>query len=166
MTDAIQVDSTQFRRVLAHMPTGVSVITAYGAEGPTGMAANSVVSVSLNPPLMLFCPARTSTTWPDIREAGMFCINVMAGHHEQVTRRFAAREVDRFAGVECDDRPTGPALRDALAWIECRLEDEHEAGDHTIAVARVLAMEAAPELVDPLVFFRGAYGSFRRAGAS
>ena len=102
--------------------------------------------------------------WPHIREAGSFCINIMAGHHEDVTRRFAAKQVDRFAGVEYEKRPTGPALSDALAWIECRLEDEHPAGDHTIVVARVLAMEAASELADPLVFFRGAYGSFRGAG--
>lgn len=164
MTPAPIVDSGHFRRVLAHLPTGVAVITAHGASGPTGMAANSVTSVSLDPPLVLFCPARTSATWPEIRAAGGFCINVMAGHHEEVTRRFAAKGVDRFAGVACEDRPTGPALCDALAWIECRLEQEHEAGDHTIVVARVCALEAAAELVDPLVFFRGAYGSFRGAG--
>jgi len=156
-------DPGRFRQVLAHLPTGVSVITAHGADGPAGLAANSVTSVSLDPPLVLFCPARTSTTWPTIRNAGAFCINVMAGHHEAVTRRFAAKAVDRFAGLDYEDRPSGPALNDALAWIECRLEHEHEAGDHTIAVARVLAIEAAPALADPLVFFRGGYGSFRGA---
>lgn len=164
MTDMTSIDAGRFRRVLAHLPTGVSVITGHGADGPAGLAANSVTSLSLDPPLMLFCPARTSTTWPVIRRTGAFCVNVMAGHHEEVTRRFAARAVDRFASVDYQNRPTGPALNDALAWIECRLEDEHEAGDHTIAVGRVLAMEAAPELADPLVFFRGAYGSFRGAG--
>jgi flavin reductase (DIM6/NTAB) family NADH-FMN oxidoreductase RutF len=161
MTESTTIDPGHFREVLAHLPTGVSVITAHGAAGPVGMAANSVTSVSLSPPLMLFCPARSSTTWPDIRAAGRFCVNVMAGHHEEVTRRFAARETDRFAGVPYTDRAGGPALRDALAWIDCEMQDEHEAGDHTIVVARVLAMEAAAESSDPLVFFRGAYGSFR-----
>lgn len=161
MTELTDIDPTHFRNVLAHLPTGVSIITAYGADGPTGMAANSVTSVSLDPPLVLFCPALTSTTWPGIRDAGAFCINIMAGHHEEVTRRFAAKDVDRFAGVAYEERPSGPALSDAVAWIECRLEQEHPAGDHTIAVARVLAMEAAPALVEPLVFYRGAYGSFR-----
>jgi 3-hydroxy-9,10-secoandrosta-1,3,5(10)-triene-9,17-dione monooxygenase reductase component len=160
-----RIEPEHFRRVLAHLPTGVAVITAHGAAGPTGMAANSVTSVSLDPPLVLFCPSRTSTTWPDIRDASTFCINVMAGHHAEATLRFAAKQVDRFAGVTYERRPTGPALSDALAWIECRLEDEHRAGDHTIAVARVLAMEAAPDVADPLVFFRGAYGSFRSMGA-
>jgi len=165
MTDAINIDPGHFRKVLAHLPTGVSIITAHGGGGPVGMAANSVTSVSLDPPLVLFCPARTSTTWPDLRAAERFCINIMAGHHEEVTRRFAARGVDRFAGVSFEDRPCGPALVDAVAWIECVLDAEHDAGDHTIVVARVTAMEAGPEIAEPLVFFRGAYGSFRAAEA-
>ncbi|MBS1889094.1 MAG: flavin reductase family protein [Actinobacteria bacterium] len=161
MTDSRAIDPAHFRQVLAHLPTGVAVIAAHGPDGPIGMAANSVTSVSLDPPLVLFCPARTSTTWPELRAVGRFCINVMAGHHEEVTRRFAAKDTDRFAGVAYADRATGPALADALAWIECEIEDEHEAGDHTIVVARVVAMEAASQGHEPLVFFRGAYGSFR-----
>ncbi len=162
MSETTTIDPGHFREVLAHLPTGVSVLTANGPTAPIGMAANSVTSVSLSPPLMLFCPARSSTTWPDIRDVGRFCINVMAGHHEEVTRRFAAREVDRFAGVTYTDRAGGPALAEALAWIDCEIQDEHEAGDHTIVVARVTAMEAAAgESFEPLVFFRGSYGSFR-----
>jgi 3-hydroxy-9,10-secoandrosta-1,3,5(10)-triene-9,17-dione monooxygenase reductase component len=154
------IDPSHYRRVLGHLPTGVSVVTAQSPAGPIGMAANSVTSVSLDPPLVLLCPAKTSTTWPDIRAAGTFCINVMAHHHEQLTRRFAAKDVDRFADVDYENRVTGPVLREALAWIECQLENEHEAGDHVIAVARVRAMGATAELADPLVFFRGSYGSF------
>src|SRR5438067_4648308 len=82
-----------------HLPTGVTVITSFGADGPVGMAVNSVVSVSLDPPLILFCPGRTSQTWPKIRDSDSFCVNVMAGHHEQVVRQFAAKEADRFSGV-------------------------------------------------------------------
>jgi 3-hydroxy-9,10-secoandrosta-1,3,5(10)-triene-9,17-dione monooxygenase reductase component len=119
-----------------------------------------VTSVSLDPALVLFCPARSSTTWPRIRAAGAFCINVMASHHAEVTRRFASKEGDRFAGISVDDRSTGPALTEAVAWIECYMQDEHGAGDHTIVVAEVIAVEAAEELADPLVFLRGAFGSF------
>jgi flavin reductase (DIM6/NTAB) family NADH-FMN oxidoreductase RutF len=158
--DRVDIDPGRFRQVLAHLPTGVTVITAHGPDEPIGMAANSVTSVSLDPPLILFCPAKSSSTWPKIRDAGAFCVNVMAGHHEETTRRFAARQPDRFSGVDITHRTTGPALCDAVAWIECTLEDEHEAGDHTIVVARVVAIEAAPD-VEPLVFFRGSYGSFR-----
>jgi 3-hydroxy-9,10-secoandrosta-1,3,5(10)-triene-9,17-dione monooxygenase reductase component len=158
--DAVQIDGGHFRKVLAHLPTGVTVIAAHGEDGPVGMAANSVTSVSLDPALILFCPAITSSTWPKIRAAGSFCVNIMAGHHEEVTRQFAAKEADRFAGVNYENRPTGPGLNDAVAWIECTLYDEREAGDHTIVVAQVVAIEAARE-VEPLVFFRGQYGSFR-----
>lgn len=104
-------------------------------------------------------------TWPGIHEAGSFCINVLAGNHEGLTRRFAAKEVDRFADVNYECLSTGPALSDALAWIECRLDEEHDAGDHTIAVALVLAVEATSRTVDPLVFFRSAYGTFRGLGS-
>jgi 3-hydroxy-9,10-secoandrosta-1,3,5(10)-triene-9,17-dione monooxygenase reductase component len=161
MSEATEIEPGRFREVLAHLPTGVTVITAHGEEGPLGMAANSVTSVSLDPPLILFCPARSSSTWPGIRAAARFCVNVMAGHHEEVTRRFAVKGADRFSGVDYQHRPTGPALTDAVAWIECELHDEHDAGDHTIVVARVIAIEAAAPGVEPLVFFQGRYGSFR-----
>ncbi|HEY6759961.1 MAG TPA: flavin reductase family protein [Baekduia sp.] len=161
------LDPHRFREVFAHLPTGVTVIAAHGDAGPVGMAANSVTSVSLDPPLVLFCPAKSSTTWPDIRSAGAFCINVLGDHHERITRQFAAKDTDRFRGVEHGHRTTGPALADAVAWIECELADEHDAGDHTIVVARVVALEAARDAaLAPLVFFRGRYGTFRDAGRS
>jgi 3-hydroxy-9,10-secoandrosta-1,3,5(10)-triene-9,17-dione monooxygenase reductase component len=158
------IQSDLFRHVLGHLPTGVAVITANGPDGPAGMTANSVTSVSLDPPLILFCAARSSTTWPLIRAAGSFCVNVMAGHHEETTRRFAMRGVDRFAGLEFRVTPSGPALADAVAWIQCTLRDEHEGGDHTIVVANVIALETATTGVAPLVFFRGAYGTFAGPG--
>jgi 3-hydroxy-9,10-secoandrosta-1,3,5(10)-triene-9,17-dione monooxygenase reductase component len=154
-----RVAADRLRFVMAHLPTGVTVVAASTPDGPTGMAANSFVSVSLDPPLVLFCPAKSSTTWPPIREVGQFCINVMAGHHEELCRQFARKGADRFAGVDWHASQCGPALDDAVAWLDCELEAEHEAGDHTIAVARVLDLGAAPE-VAPLVFFRGVYGTF------
>ncbi len=154
-----EIDRDRFRQVLGHLPTGVTVVTAFAPDGPAGMAANSVTSVSLDPPLILVCPAKTSETWPLIRTAGRFCVNVMGGEAGEVTRRFAAKGVDRFDGVAWHRRETGPALDDAVAWIECAVRDEHDAGDHTIAVADVLAIESAGE-GDPLVFFRGRYGTF------
>ncbi len=136
------------------------MIAVQTPDGPAGMAANSVASVSLDPPLILFCPAKTSSTWPVIRAEGRFCINVMAHHHEEITRRFARKGADRFSGIGYHQRRAGPALSDALAWIDCEIHAEHDAGDHTIVVARVLAVEASPA-GEPLVFFRGQYGSFR-----
>lgn len=148
-----------FRKVLGHLPTGVTVITADTRAGRTGMAANSVTSVSLDPPLILLCPAKSSTTWPLIRDAGRFCVNVMAGHHHELAQTFSRKGVDRFAGVTVLERPAGPALEDAVAWLECELREEHDAGDHTVAIAEVLELEAASDR-SPLVFFQGRYGSF------
>jgi flavin reductase (DIM6/NTAB) family NADH-FMN oxidoreductase RutF len=153
------ISGDRFREVLGHLPTGVTVITAHGPDGPVGMAANSVTSASLDPPLMLFCPARSSSTWPVIRDSGRFCINVMADHHEAATRQFARRNAERFTDVRHRHRPAGPGLEDAVAWIECALRSEYDAGDHTIALGEVLAIEAAGAQL-PLVFFRGRYGSF------
>jgi len=155
-----QIDSDRFRHVLGHLPTGVTVVTANHAGDPVGMSSNSVTSVSLRPPLILFCPAKDSLTWPKIAETGAFCVNVFAAHHEEISRRFSRRNIDRFAGVAWHAREAGPALDDALAWIECSVEAIHEAGDHLIVVGAVQRLEVREGDSEPLVFFRGSYGSF------
>jgi len=160
MASAQSPDSERFRRVLGHLPTGVTVVTAHSADGPAGMSANSVTSVSLEPPLILFCPAKISSTWAKIHASGHFCVNIFAAHHEEYSRRFAATGVDRFAGIAWHRRPSGPALDDAVAWIECAIDAVHEAGDHLIVVGAVDRLDVREEAVEPLVFFRGEYGSF------
>jgi flavin reductase (DIM6/NTAB) family NADH-FMN oxidoreductase RutF len=124
------------------------------------MAANSLTAASLEPALILVCVGKGSQTWPMIRETGLFCVNVMAHHHNNIARRFSHRGVDRFAGVLFASRQTGPALCDAVAWIDCEICREHEAGDHTIVVARVVDLDSSAD-ARPLVFFRGRYGTFR-----
>lgn len=153
------IEAREFRDVLGHLPTGVVVVAAFGHDGPSGMAANSITSVSLDPPLIAVCPARTSTTWPAIREAGRFCVSVLAEHDEQTSRRFALRGADRFAGVAWHQRVAGPGLDQAVAWIDCELDTEHVAGDHTIALGRVIDVAAAAG-ERALIFFRGHYGRF------
>ncbi|MHB8692524.1 MAG: flavin reductase family protein [Solirubrobacteraceae bacterium] len=153
------IPADRFRSVLGHLPTGVTVVTAMAADGPAGMAANSVTSVSLDPPLILLCPAKSSGTWPSIKAAGGFCVNVLGSEHEELCRRFACKGADRFTGVPVHARHGAPALDEAVAWIDCEIDAEHDAGDHTIVVARVLAVAAA-EGVQPLVFFQGKYGQF------
>jgi flavin reductase (DIM6/NTAB) family NADH-FMN oxidoreductase RutF len=135
------------------------VITATDGTRPLGMSANSFTSVSLDPPLILFCPARSSTTWPDIKATGRCCVNVLAGHHEELSRRFSLKGIDRFDTVPYAESDCGPRLTEAVAWIDCVLRDEHEAGDHTIVVATVIGLEASADS-SPLVFHRGAYGTF------
>jgi flavin reductase (DIM6/NTAB) family NADH-FMN oxidoreductase RutF len=160
MTTPDSFDSERFRQVLGHLPTGVTVITAHHADGPVAMSANSVTSVSLEPPLILFCPAKSSTTWPRIRQSGRFCVNIFGAQHEEISRRFATRGVDRFAGVAWHSRPAGPALDDAVAWIECTVDAQYEAGDHLIVVGAVDRLDVREDAGEPLVFFRGRYGSF------
>ncbi len=156
------IDPAAFRHVLGHLPTGLTIVTADGAEGRVGMACNSFMSLSLVPPLVSFFPALTSTTWPGIRDAGRFCVNVLAGHHEDLCRTFSQRGVDRFAQGAWHGRTAGPGLDDAVGWIDCEIEALHDAGDHVIVVGRVLALEAPKGQALPLVFHRGAYGSFAR----
>jgi 3-hydroxy-9,10-secoandrosta-1,3,5(10)-triene-9,17-dione monooxygenase reductase component len=152
------VSSDRFRQVLGHLPTGVTVITAMAGGEPTGLAANSVTSVSLDPPMILVCPAKSSTTWPRIRAARRFCVNIMAGHHEALSRQFSRTDVDRFAGVPWHPRSSGPALDEAVAWLDCEISAEHDAGDHTIVVAAVDALDAQDR--EALIFYRGRYGRF------
>ncbi len=159
-----EIDPGEFRRVLGHLPTGVTVITARDADGPVGMTCNSFGSVSLEPPLVLFCVGRGSTTWPRLRDAGRLCVNVVAGHHGELSRTFSTRGIDRFDGVGWHERGHGPGLDDAVAWVECEVEEEREAGDHLIVIGRVRALEGRDE-AEPLVFFRGAFGGFRPEGA-
>jgi flavin reductase (DIM6/NTAB) family NADH-FMN oxidoreductase RutF len=121
------------------------------------MCCNSVISVSLEPPLIAFCPTRASRTWSAIRASGRCCVNVMASHHAEAARRFASAVPDRFADMSLHERPGGPALDDAVAWIDCEITDVHEAGDHLIVVAGVVALHARLD-AEPLVFFRGDFG--------
>ena len=154
------VEPAEFRRVLGHFATGVSVLTAVRPGGPVGMTCNALTSVSLEPPLIAVCPAKSSETWPEIRAAGRFVVNLMNSDHQEAVLRFARKGGDRFAGIGHEPGEYGPVLGDAVAWIECVLGAEHDAGDHTIALAQVERLEGREDL-EPLVFFRGRYGTFK-----
>ncbi len=151
-------DADLLRHVLGHYPTGVAVITAHTEHGPVGMAMNSFTSLSLDPPLVLFCPAAASTTWPVLREVGRVAINVLSAKQEAVSRRFAAKSVDRFSDASWSVGENGaPLLHDALGWLECTVQSESEAGDHTVVIAEIERMNVHWEITEPLVFFRGRY---------
>ncbi|MFJ6610404.1 flavin reductase family protein [Streptomyces sp. NPDC091289] len=151
----------EFRRVLGHFASGVTVITARDADGPTGFACQSFASLSLDPPLVSFMVARTSTTWPRIARAGVFCVNILGAGQGALCRGFAVSGADKFAGVAHEDAPaTGSPLLDSVpAWIDCRIHAVHTGGDHLIVVGRVEALGAVAE-GEPLLFHRGAFGRF------
>lgn len=160
--DSAAVVATRFREVLGQFPTGVAVVTAMDDQGqPIGMTVGSFTSVSLHPPLVAFLPDKSSSSFPAIRDAARFCVNVLAGAQESICRTFATRVPDRFAGVRWAQSPqTGsPVLEGAVAWIDCELGDVFEAGDHYIVIGRVLDLETAKPTL-PLVFFQGGYGTF------
>ncbi|MFE6399001.1 flavin reductase family protein [Streptomyces alboflavus] len=190
------VDSAEFRRVLGHFATGVTVVTAPATpvgsamatvateapsapstpsapqapptpQGPAGFACQSFASLSLDPPLVSFMVARTSTTWPRIARAGVFCVNILGAGQGDLCRAFAVSGADKFAGVEYDAAPvTGsPRLTGAPAWIDCVVHAVHTGGDHLIVVGRVEALGTGgcgdtEGGAAPLLFHRGSFGEF------
>jgi len=150
------VDSTVLRDVMGRFATGVTVVTAMDGGRPVGFTCQSFVSLSLEPPLVALAPAKTSTSWPRIRRAGSFCVNVLSDRQAAVCRAFARSGGDKFTGVDWRPGVTGaPVLRSTLAWVECRLEAIHDAGDHELVVGRVLALHTGEGT--PLLFYRSRF---------
>lgn len=147
-----------FRHVLGRLPTGVVVVTGGEPEHPAGLVVGSFMSVSLEPPLVAVCPAKTSTSWPAVEAGGVFCANVLAEGQEQLARQFARRGGDKFAGLAFSRAPaTGaPLLEGVAAWIDCRIHVRHEAGDHWLVLGEVLELSVNRD-GGALVFHDGAY---------
>jgi flavin reductase (DIM6/NTAB) family NADH-FMN oxidoreductase RutF len=155
-------DTRAFRDALGRFATGVAFVTAAPDGKPTGLIVNSLTSVSLDPPLIAFCPARDSFTWQRMRRTGRFAVNVLAREHEAFALRAIPVDADRFAGIGWElGGGRVPLLSDALAALECEIVAEHPAGDHWIVVGHVdrLRTRATGE---PLVFFAGAFGELRQ----
>lgn len=156
------IDPSEFRRVMGHFSTGVTVVTTCGADGaPYGLTANAVCSVSLRPPLVLICVDQAADSHDRIRSSGVFAINVLDGARgESLARRFAAWDVaDKFTGIAFrEERSGAPVLEDALAWLDCRVKQALDGGDHTIFLGEVAAADARGGT--PLLYYRGGYGSF------
>lgn len=156
------VASGEFRRVLGNFATGVTVITAPAADGesgPAGFACQSFSSLSLDPPLVVFMVGRTSTTWPRIARAGVFCVNVLAAHQGALCSGFAVSGADKFAGVDHEPAPFSgsPRLAGATAWIDCAIHAVHTGGDHLIVVGRVEALGTGDSEETPLLFHKGRF---------
>lgn len=153
-------DSAKFRQVLGHFPTGVTVISSMHEEKPVGLAVGSFASLSLDPPQILFCPGKQSSTWPKIQAAGSFCVNVLAEDQEDVSRVFASSAADKFAEIGWKKSGNGsPIIDGVLAFVDCTVADVIESGDHYIVVGQVHDLEVRHE-GGPLVFFRGGYGRY------
>lgn len=149
--------AAEFRETIALLPTGVTIVTAVGPEGPAGATANAVTSLSLAPPLMLASLDRGSRTLARVLESGRFGVSVLGAGQADLARGFASKasHADKWREVGFDDRDGVPVLHGAVAWIACELRQTHDGGDHAILVGAVIGIGG--EGGDPLVFHRGAY---------
>ena len=150
----------RFRDVLGRFASGVTVVTAISGGAPVGLTCQSFSSVSLNPPLVLFIPAKTSRAWPAIQRSGKFCVNFLNADQSELSNQMASKGADKFAGVPWSPAPaTGsPLIHDSLAYVDCQIHAVHEAGDHFVVVGRVLDLGVPDDdsgIDWPLLFYRG-----------
>ncbi len=157
----------RFRDVLGLFCSGVTVVTSVSDGEPVGMTCQSFSSVSLEPPLVMFSPAKTSRAWPLMQRAGFFCVNILAADQAEISNGMATKGVDKFTDVTWSRAATGaPVIEGVLGYIDCTVHQVVEAGDHYIVIGRVKELGfgdrhgveadgAAP--FDPLLFFQGKY---------
>ncbi|GAA4680959.1 3-hydroxy-9,10-secoandrosta-1,3,5(10)-triene-9,17-dione monooxygenase reductase subunit [Gordonia humi] len=153
-----EFDSRAFRTAMGQFCTGITVITSIDGVGdPVGFACQSFAALSLDPPLVIFCPMKTSRTWPVIAERGSFVVNVLSNRQQAVSAVFGAPGQDKFASVEWDPSPAGmPVIRNSLTWVECGVETVTDGGDHHVVIGRANVLGEV--LQDkPLLFYRGGY---------
>ncbi len=153
-------DAAKYRQVLGHFPTGVTVVTGMDDGTPVGMAIGSFTSLSLEPPEILFCVGRSSSSWPKIQAHGSFCVNILADDQEDVCRVFASKADDKFLEIGWKrSRSNNPLLDGVLGYIDCDIHQVLEAGDHYVVIGMVTDLDVMHE-GGPLIFFRGGYGRF------
>jgi flavin reductase (DIM6/NTAB) family NADH-FMN oxidoreductase RutF len=166
-TDASGFDAPtpeRMRRALGSFATGVTVVTGLDAAGaPVGFACQSFASVSLEPPLVLFCADHRGRSWPRIRESGRFCVNVLAEDQSGLCERFGSSRGAKYAGLDWELSRWGtPVFDGVLTRVHAEVHAVHPAGDHDVVIGRVLELETPPPVQPagerPMLFFRGRFG--------
>jgi 3-hydroxy-9,10-secoandrosta-1,3,5(10)-triene-9,17-dione monooxygenase reductase component len=158
----------QFRDVLGLFCSGVTVVTSVSDGKPVGMTCQSFSSVSLEPPLVMFSPAKTSRAWPLMQRAGFFCVNILAADQADLSNAMATKGDEKFTGVGWSAATTGaPVIEGVIGYIDCTVHQVIEAGDHYVVIGRVKELafgdrqpgdgSGAPAQVDPLLFLSGKY---------
>lgn len=164
MTDTTtSIDKATFRAVLGRFATGVTVVTMHDAEGTDhGMTVSAFSSVSLEPPLVLVCIAKSASMYPQLGTATHLAVNILAEQQEAMSRRFSSEVDDRFDGIGYARGPGGsPLLEGTLAALEVRIEARVDAGDHEVVIGRVEHTQMSEE-AGPLLYYRGGYGRLVR----
>ncbi|WP_439524885.1 flavin reductase family protein [Marivita sp.] len=156
--DPAEDNARDFRAALGRFGTGVTVVTCDAGDGPLGITANSFASVSLDPPLVLWSPAKSSTRYPFFMAADHFAIHVIGADQVDICQAFAreGNAFDQFPWNPCDKGV--PLLHNCLSRFECTKTAEYDGGDHSIVVARVTKVTTRDG--DPLLFYSGRYGGF------
>ena len=156
------VTPDEFRSVLGRFPSGVTVVTTKTPDGSdSGMTVSAFCSVSLEPPLVLICIEKTASAYQALTSSTGFVVNILSAGQEQIARRFAIVDIDRFEGVGYSRSQNGVAvLDDVLGLIECITVAQHDAGDHTVIVGEVEAARAGTGT--PLLYYRGGYAQLER----
>jgi flavin reductase (DIM6/NTAB) family NADH-FMN oxidoreductase RutF len=157
------IDQSFFRSTVGRYASGITIVTGLDDQGPSGFTCQSFYSVSVDPPLVSFSVMKTSTTYPRIRDTGTFTVNVLAREQEAISNQFARRGTDKWASIQWSPTARGnPILERSLAWLDCTIWAEHDAGDHLIVLGRVIELGASPgEHPDPLLYFQGRYRTLR-----
>jgi 3-hydroxy-9,10-secoandrosta-1,3,5(10)-triene-9,17-dione monooxygenase reductase component len=153
------IDARTFRNVLGQFCTGITVITTVYNDAPVGFACQSFAALSLDPPLVLFCPTKLSRSWQAIEATGRFCVNVLTEQQREVSARFGSRDDDKFAGIDWTPSPLGsPIIDGSLAHIDCTVSSVHDGGDHFVVFGAVSSLSEVPAMIPrPLLFYRGQY---------
>ncbi|AZY48978.1 flavin reductase family protein [Bordetella avium] len=153
------IEPLHFRDALGHYASGITVITAHIDEEAVGFTCQSFYSVSMNPPLVSFSVMSGSHSYPKIRQAGRFAVNILSGEQAEISRQFARRGLDKWQGVDWRKSPLGnPIIAGSLHWLDCEIHAEHAAGDHMIVIGEVKAINPQSAVnAQPLLYFKGQY---------
>ena len=150
------IDITKLRETLGYYPTGVSIVTAPGSHGqPVGMTINSLISISLEPPLVGWCVDRRAASFDDFSQCQNFSISILSEHQSALARLFASRGADKFAGLCAGQSEAGVLIPGACAWIRCSVYRFVPLGDHLMLVGEIMHFQHADEV--PLVFAKGEF---------
>jgi flavin reductase (DIM6/NTAB) family NADH-FMN oxidoreductase RutF len=155
------IDPQRFRRALGHFASGITVITSQLDGEPIGFTCSAFYSVSMNPPLVSFSVKSNSYSYPLIRQAGRFTVNILSADQVYVSRQFAQQGADKWSAVKWQASPLGnPIIVESLQWLDCAIHAEHSAGDHLIVIGEVKALgsSVAGAAKQPLLYFQGRYG--------
>ncbi|RMO78245.1 flavin reductase family protein [Pseudomonas syringae group genomosp. 3] len=153
------IEPFSFREALGHYASGITVISSHVDGEPIGFTCQSFYSVSMSPPLLSFSVMSSSASYPKIRRAGRFAVNILSGEQVDISNQFARRGTNKWHGVDWQKSPLGnPIIAGSLHWLDCEIHAEHAAGDHVIVIGEVKAMNLQQATAgQPLLYFKGQY---------